>query len=213
MKTDDWVLMLATGAESVPRHAAERRYATAIVAGLIAAAVLMLSLLGVRPDLAEAVQLPMFWVKIGYVASLGVVSLLAVARLSRPGARLGKVPAALALVVVAMWALAAIVLVGAEPAQRPELVFGNSWQKCVPLIALLSVPAFVATLWAMHGLAPTRLRLAGATAGLLSGAVAALVYSLHCAELAAPFVGSWYLLGMLVPAAVGAVVGPRVLRW
>jgi hypothetical protein len=75
------------------------------------------------------------------------------------------------------------------------------------------VPAFVAVLWAMKGLAPTRLRLAGAGAGLLAGALGALVYTLHCPELAAPFLGVWYVLGILIPAAFGAVVGPRVLRW
>ena len=64
-----------------------------------------------------------------------------------------------------------------------------------------------------EGLAPTRLRLAGAAAGLLSGAVGALVYSLHCPELAAPFLGFWYLLGMLIPTAAGALLGPRLLRW
>ncbi|HWT72548.1 MAG TPA: NrsF family protein, partial [Oxalicibacterium sp.] len=38
-------------------------------------------------------------------------------------------------------------------------------------------------------------------------------YCLHCPELAAPFVGFWYVLGMLIPTAAGALLGPRVLRW
>ena len=45
------------------------------------------------------------------------------------------------------------------------------------------LPVFVATLWAMKGLAPTRLALAGAAAGLLAGAVGAVVYTLHCPEM------------------------------
>ena len=213
MKTDDWVVVLATGAGSAQRHAVARRYGAAVGAGVIAAALLMLGLLGVRPDLAEASRLPMFWAKIAYVAALGAASLLAVSRLSRPGARLGKVPAMLAVPVVAMWVVAAGVLAGAAPELRAGLVLGSTWAKCSSLIAMLSVPAFVASLWAMRGLAPTRLPLAGAVAGLLSGTVGALVYSLHCPEMAAPFIGSWYLLGMLIPAAAGAWLGPRVLRW
>lgn len=213
MKTDDLVVLLATGAGSVPRHTAARRYGAAVAVGAIAATLLMLALLGVRPDLAEASRLPMFWVKIGYVAALGAAGLLAVLRLSQPGARLGRVPAMLAVPVVAMWVLAAMVLAGAEPALRADLVLGTTWTKCSSLIALLSVPAFVATLGAMRGLAPTRPALAGAVAGLLSGTVGALVYCLHCPESAAPFIGSWYLLGMLIPTAAGAVLGPRLLRW
>jgi hypothetical protein len=65
----------------------------------------------------------------------------------------------------------------------------------------------------MKELAPTRLRLAGFSAGLLSGAVAAVVYCLHCPELGAPFVGFWYLLGMLIPASIGAFLGESFLRW
>ncbi len=123
MKTDDLVMLLATGEGSVQRHAAARRYAAAIVVGVVAAGLLMLGLLGVRPDLAEAVRLPMFWAKIGYVAALGVASLLAVLRLSRPGTRLDKVLPALAVPVVTMWFLAAFVLAGAEP--------GSAWRWCL----------------------------------------------------------------------------------
>ena len=65
----------------------------------------------------------------------------------------------------------------------------------------------------MKGLAPTRLALAGAAAGLLAGAGGALIYALHCPEMAAPFLAIWYLLGMLIPTAVGALLGPRLLRW
>jgi len=45
------------------------------------------------------------------------------------------------------------------------------------------------------------------------GTLGALVYCLHCPELEAPFVGSWYLLGMLIPGLAGGLLGPRLLRW
>jgi hypothetical protein len=90
---------------------------------------------------------------------------------------------------------------------------GRTWKYCLVGIPTLAVPVFVATLWAMKGLAPTRLSLAGAVAGLLSGAIAALVYALHCPEMEAPFLGVWYVAGMLIPAAAGALLGPLVLRW
>jgi hypothetical protein len=35
----------------------------------------------------------------------------------------------------------------------------------------------------------------------------------HCPEMAAPFLGFWYILGMLIPTAVGALLGNRLLRW
>lgn len=213
MRTDDLVAMLATGAGAVAPNAAARRYAAALGWGALGAALLMATLLGLRPDLAAAVPLPMFWVKLAFVACLAAASLLAALRLARPGLRLAWVPGALAAPVLAIWLLAAVVLTRADAAQRAGLFFGDTWNSCPFLVAMLSAPVFVAVVWAMKGLAPTRLRLSGAAAGLLSGAVGALVYCLHCPELAAPFIGFWYLLGMLIPAAVGALLGPRLLRW
>lgn len=213
MNTDDLVRLLATNAEPVQTHAVGRRFAVSVSLGVGASAGLMLGLLGLRPDLSEAVRLPMFWVKVGFVACLAWASLVASLRLSRPGRRLDWVPAALVTPVLVMWVIAGVALGAADPNVRPELVFGTTWKSCPWLIAMLSLPVFVAVLWAMRGLAPTRLPLAGAAAGLLASTVGALVYCLHCPESEAPFIGTWYLLGMLVPGLVGSVIGPRLLRW
>lgn len=213
MKTDDLISLLATGADPVNPNAAAHRYALAIVIGLAGAALLMATLLGVRHDLAEAALLPMFWIKVGFVAGLMVAGLFATSRLSRPGARTGLLPEAVAAPVLAMWAIAIYSLLVADPEQRSALFFGETWKSCPFLIALLSMPVFVAVMWAMKGLAPTRPRLAGCAAGLLSGATAALVYCLHCPEIEAPFVGFWYVSGMLIPAGVGAWLGKSLLRW
>jgi hypothetical protein len=71
----------------------------------------------------------------------------------------------------------------------------------------------VGGLIAMRGLAPTRPRRAGAAIGLLSGATGMLAYLWHCPELATPFIATWYALGALIPTALGAWLGLRVLRW
>jgi len=213
MKTEDLVTMLATGHITVEENAVARRYATAIGWGAFGATLLMAVALGVRADLAAAAGLPMFWVKILFSGALTLASIVIALRLSQPGARLAPGAVALGAPIVGMWILAAVTLARAQPALWPELLFGRTWTSCPLLIAMLSIPMFVAALWAMKGLAPTRLRLAGAGAGLLAGAVAALVYCLHCPELSPPFLGVWYLLGILIPTAAGTVLGPWLLRW
>jgi len=213
MKTEDLITMLATGAGAVAQPAAAQRYAVALGWGAAGATLLVLLLLQVRHDLAQALLLPMFWVKVGFVASLAAGSLFAVLRLSRPGAEINWVPVALTLPVLGIWAIAAFALIEAEPIERSTLFYGDTWKSCPLLIAVLSVPVFAAVLRTMKGLAPTRPRLAGFAAGLLSGSVAAVVYSLHCPEMGAPFVAFWYLLGTLIPAGVGALLGNAVLRW
>ena len=112
-----------------------------------------------------------------------------------------------------MWLLAAVALFAANPQNHGELIFGQTASVCPFIIALISTPLFVGIFGAMRGLAPTRLRLAGAAGGLAAGSVGALAYSLHCPELAAPFLGIWYVLGILIPTAFGAWAGPRLLHW
>jgi hypothetical protein len=40
-----------------------------------------------------------------------------------------------------------------------------------------------------------------------------LAYLWHCPELATQFIATWYALGALIPTALGAWLGPRMLRW
>jgi hypothetical protein len=213
MDTGRLVAMLARDAEPVVRGAAGRRLGAALLAGSAAAVVLMLVLLGLRPDLREAAGDPMFWVKLGVPAVLLASALAACTRLGRPGTRLGSAGVMLLLPIAAIWLLAAHTLASVPAAARVALVLGDSSAACVVSIALLATPVFIAAFWAMQGLAPTRPALAGAFSGLLAGAAGALVYALHCPEMAAPFIATWYLLGIAGPAVVGAILGPVLLRW
>lgn len=213
MNTDELARLLATGTEAIDARAPVRRCALAVGAGVIAATILMATWLGVRANLVQDLGSPMLWIKFAFVAWLAVGGWIAARRLARPGARLARVPGALAAPVLAMWLLAAIALAGADAQGRGELLLGQTWTACPFNIAVLALPIFAAALWGMKGFAPTRLRWAGAAAGLFAGAAGAVIYAFHCPELAAPFLGVWYVLGMLIPTALGALIGPRVLRW
>jgi hypothetical protein len=213
MKTDELVSLLAAGAAPVPAHAVGQRFAAALGWGIPGAVLLLAATLGLRADLLQAAGELMFWMKLVFAGGLAMAALFAAERLARPGVRVGRGWAALAAPVLALWLYAAVVLLQSAPAQRTALILGSTWNSCPFNIAVISLPLFAATFWAMKGLAPTRLALAGAGAGLLAGALAALVYALHCPESAAPFLAVWYVLGIAIPTVAGALLGPRVLRW
>ena len=213
MKTDDLISMLAANAQPVEPGILRRRYAIALGVGFAGAAILMLALLGLRPDLARAIYLPMFWVKLALPLTLFVIAAVCTVRLARPGVALGRAAAAIPVPVAMIWILAAVALATADSGERLAMLLGDSWKVCPLNITMLSVPAFAGLFWAMRGLAPTQLALAGLFSGLLAGSAGALVYCLHCPEMAAPFIGTWYLLGMAIPALAGALLGPRLLRW
>jgi hypothetical protein len=205
--------MLSAGAEPVDARRAAWRYLLALSGGSLAALALTAGALKFNPALPQEIFIPMFWARGAFCASLGIVGLVGTARLARPGRPLGSVPVGIALPVIAMWVLAASSLHAAPPPARAHLIFGQTATVCPFLIAMIATPLFVALVWALRGLAPTRLRLTGAAAGFAAGSLGALAYSLHCPELAAPFIGIWYLLGITLSAALGAVAGPRLLRW
>ena len=213
MTTDELVKMLAAGVEPVDPRQMARRFCLALATGTLIAVAFTAGILRLNPALSRYLSEPMFWIREAYCVALSAIALLGVHRLARPGRRLGLVPAALALVIIAMWVLAVVALAPASPQTRARLVLGATAAVCPFLIALIAAPLFIAHLWIMRGLAPTRLRLAGAAAGFAAGSMGALVYSLHCPELAAPFIGIWYLSGILIPTMLGAWLGPWLLRW
>jgi hypothetical protein len=213
MRTDELIIALSRQPDVIDPSIPLRRLLFASLLGVGAALPLMLWRLGINPDLAADAQTSMFWVKCGFAASVAAAGAALVIRLARPGVATRRAAQVLALPLVALWALAAVVLLTAVPAERMTLTLGSSWNTCPFNIALLSLPALVLLLAAVRSLAPTRLRWAGAATGLLAGALGTLVYVLHCPELEAPFIAVWYVFGMLIPVAVGTLVGPRALRW
>ena len=213
MKTDDLIDMLASGPDvrmNAPRTGPDL---LRLLAGLGASVLLMLATLGMRAHLWQAFATPAFWIKFVFALALAAGAGLAARRLAVPGASLRHAPLFVGLPLLAIWLLAAIVLWQAAPDERAALLWGRTWRVCAPLIAMISLPVFGAALLVMRRRAPTRLRLAGGVAGLAAGAAGAVVYCLHCPETSPVFVGVWYVLGMSVPAAIGALVGPRVLAW
>jgi hypothetical protein len=213
VRTDDLVSLLAAGVQPIDARRTARRHWLAITGGLLGALALTGGILHLNRALSHEVFEPMFWVRETYCAVSGLLGLVAVNRLARPGIRLGLVPAGIGAVVIVMWILAVVVLLAAPPQERAHLLFGGTAAVCPFLIALVAAPLFIAFTWVLRDLAPTRLRWAGAAAGFAAGSFGALAYSLHCPELAAPFIGVWYLLGMLIPTAIGASVGPRLMGW
>lgn len=213
MKTDELVTLLAKSAGPVEQNVVPRRFMTALGWGAFGTTLAMAITLGVRADIAEAMWLPMFWIKLVFPLAIAVTAYLAVTRLARPGMRLGRLPVTLLALLAAIWLLAIVTMIKAVPEARHALVFGETWLACLRNIPLLSLPVWVGATWAMKGLAPTRPALAGGAAGLLAGAVSVTVYALHCPEMGAPFVAIWYVLGMLIPAVAGSLIGSRLLRW
>ncbi|MFA7261721.1 MAG: DUF1109 domain-containing protein [Caulobacter sp.] len=214
MRTDDLIARLAAETGVVRPHAVERRVALHLMLGGAAAVVLLITLLGLRPDMGVAVGTASFWMKFGFTAVVGALGVAATCRLARPGAtlRLGFwVAAATPFAVIA--AMAIFEVLAAAPADRVAVWLGSSWKSCPVWILVISAPVLLTITLSMRRFAPTRPVLTGMVLGMAAGGVGATVYGLHCQENAAAFLATWYVLGMAIVGAIGAAIGPRVLRW
>jgi hypothetical protein len=212
MKTDTWVDLLARNAGPAPRAVAARRFGPAALVGLLCSALLAVALIGPLPAAAFEAGYP--WPKLVYTGALALAAGWLAARAARPAAKMAPAGLAVLGVVVTMAALAlAALFTRTAPGARMEALLGHSWRACPFAVLGLSLPALGLSLWAMRGLAPTRLRLAGFAAGLLAGAVGAFGYALACPESSVAFVAVWYTLGIVGVGLVGAVLGQRLLRW
>lgn len=213
MRTEDLIQSLSADTRAIPRYAAERRLATGLLLGGLAALAVMVPWMGFRDDLPGAMMTFSFAMKWAYTISLALLALLVTHHIARPDAT-GLRHAWLIAIPFGLLVVAAIVELSSTPVGGwMPMWLGGSWRECSARVALLSVPVFMGMLWSFRALAPTRLTAAGAASGLASGACAATIYGLHCPEVSATFVLIWYSLGMGLAAGLGALVGPKLLRW
>lgn len=211
MKTNDLIDLLASGAGAAPRAAAMRRLLPATILGILASAAGALAVLGPIP--AQLFATPAPWMKLAYAVALAAGAAWLTARLGRPVARISGPTRVLLMVVAVMALLGGLTLVAVPAGERLQVLLGHSWTRCPVIVLVLSLPAMAGVLWALRGLAPTRPRAAGLAAGLTAGALGAAGYALSCNELSPAFVAVWYSLGIALSGALGAALGPWVLRW
>jgi hypothetical protein len=213
MNTNDLIAMLAAEASTTPTVSALRRCVQATAAGVAISLALVLTLWGLNPELNTLTHTQAFWVKVVWLVLTCTFAAPVVMHLARPGVAAGRGVWGIALALVGMALLALMQVATVDADTGMQLMLGSSWQECSASIVALSVPLLTALLWMLRDMAPTRPALAGASAGLMAGALASLVYSLHCTETAYAFVAVWYVAGIALMTCVGALLGSRLLRW
>jgi hypothetical protein len=213
MRTDDLLDALALDATPKPRAEIKMLLALSVIGGLLVAMIGVVLTFGLRPDFWEAVVQPPFWIKAGMTCATLLIALAITSTLARPEGKPGHGMWLIVVPFLVVGALALFEIGFASPDKRMALWLGSTGHPYPLAISSYSVPVFAVLILAMRQFAPTRLRLAGFAVGLAAGAVGAGAYVLHCQEDSMSFVATWYALAMLIPAVVGALLGPRLLRW
>jgi hypothetical protein len=207
--TDDLIHSLASEAGARRNASLQAAFAVTGAASLACALLLLvISVIGVRSDLAEmAVRMP-FGFKLLYTGSLVVGTSVVALYAATPGT---SATALLAMLPAVIFLASAVIF---DPTGFPIMGRTNTAVVfCVVSILFLSLPAMLLLFVAMRKGAPTRPLFAGAVIGVLSASVGAMAYTLACKNDGTAFVAIWYTAACAIMAFVGAVVGRRVLRW
>lgn len=187
--------------------------AAALLVAVIAAAVLMVSTIGLRADIRQAMRTPLFDLKFVVTLALAIPAIAISLHLSRPEASLRNRGFVLLapLVILTLGAAAEMTM----PDRPPMMMrwMGHNALLCLSVIPLLAMPILAAALLALRQGAPSRPALTGAMAGLLSAGFAATLYAAHCIDDSPLFVATWYMLATALVTAIGALAGAKWLRY
>ncbi len=213
MKTDDLIRAVVADNASV-KAPISRTVWLALGAGLLLATAHFFSLLGVRSDFAFAITHdPRFMFKFVFTLGLAIPAALLVLRLARPDGTAGWTKWLL-LIPPLLLAGAVALEMQAVPADHWAVsALGSMPVACMKYIPILSLAPFVAILFALRQGASSNPVAAGAAAGLLSGAIGAALYATFCVDDSPMFLAIWYVAGITIVSALGALVGSRLLKW
>jgi hypothetical protein len=215
MTTDELIASLARSPEPVEPNRLNKRIAVAVLAGLLLGLLLMKLTFGFRPDIGVAA--PIVALKAGLSALIATFAgglAVSLARPTVPGnAPLARAGGPLVIVVFGALAIGAITLFTTSSGQRFEAFTGGGFPWCIVIIPMFGLPTATFLMWALKDAAPTRLALAGAGVGALSGGVGAIVYSMFCPIDSVAFVTIWYVAGIAIASVLGALAGIKLLRW
>ena len=211
MKTDRLIETLSTNLEPADPGGLRKPLVLALIGGGLLSLGAMLVILGLGPD--QHAQMGFLGYKVLFALALVATGALVLIRSIHPG-RSAQRPF---LAFLALLALAGLICADAfregAPAQWSGIVFDPQWTTCLLCIPPFAIAPFAALIWALRKGAPTNLWRTGAMAGLVAGLVGAAVYALHCPADSLLFIAVWYSAAIAFCTLVGALAGPRLLRW
>jgi hypothetical protein len=169
--------------------------------------------LGVRPDFMTAMRNPFFDLKFAVTLALAISAIAVALHLSRPETSLRGF--GWYLLIPAGLLVAGISGEMMMPQRAPMMtrLVGNNSRFCLTFIPAISLPLLLAALLGLRHGAPARPALSGAIAGMLSAGLAATLYAAHCTDDSPLFVATWYTLATALVAALGALMGSRMLKY
>lgn len=184
-----------------------------IAFAVLVGAMLVLLVLGPRPNFTTFFGHPLIIGRTAILLALGALASWELVAMVRPRVgrrRLGwRWPAAASIGLAA----AALGYGFTRPEPFPLAASFGGWMWCLAEIAALALGVgAVMVVWLRRG-APASPVAAGWLTGLAAGSLGTLLYSLHCPHNSIAAIAIWYSLAVLACGIVGRLLVSRLVRW
>jgi len=213
MTSDQLIDLLVADLKPVDRRRILHAVIVALAVGLAAALGVVTLIFVVPPKLLDGHNLEFLLIKLFFASAVVATTAVFLPQLARPGAPMRGSPVFAFIPFAMIGAAAAVALASARFSAWPGMIVEKDSLACLPAILLLAILPFTALVWALRVGAPTDLIRAGALAGLAAGGLGAIACAFPCTEQSLPSIALWYGFPVGVCAAVGAKLGPSLLRW
>jgi hypothetical protein len=213
VNTDDLINFLGTNIEPVKSGQLRNTLLASLALGAVAALCLTLVILGAPDEAFRGDHLGLKFLGLGFTLGLVVAGTSFLLKAARPVAPGRRPLIVIGLLFFALLSAGVIALLLSYPAVWGEMVFGPQWAACLICIPLFASAPFASLVWALRKEAPTNPAWTGAVAGLVAGALGAAAFTLHHSAGSIPFILLWYGGPIVACTLVGAILGPRLLRW
>lgn len=184
------------------------------LAAAAASAVAVIGLFGLRADVLSGQFEPIYLLASGLFLVLGIAATVTVIMMSRPrvgndhGGWVWATAMTAVLPVAAM--LVALGRGGSGLLTQAETVHGL---ECLAIGSAFSVLVFAMLVWWLRKGAPTSPERAGLLVGIAAGSFGIFAFSLHCADNDFVHIGLWHSAVVVIAAAAGRALVPRLVRW
>lgn len=211
MKTDDLIDLLAQDAPI--RFRLGRALAIALFFGVLLSAAILISTIGIRYDLGDAIKSARVIFKLALTLMLAVAATCLAFNIGKPGVSLRPFVTMLLTTLGLLMVGVATELFVVPVGLWSDNLVGRYADYCLFYIPLLSLSPFVAFFWALKGGAPENPGAAGAAIGLAAGGLGAAIYAWHCPDDSPLFVACWYVIAIAAITLCGYFSGRRWLAW
>jgi hypothetical protein len=215
VKTDELIQILGTNLEPVKGGQLRKTLliALAVAVGTVGAICLLWGALYMPADAQGGGHFGFKAIALAFTLGLAAAGARILFASARPGQSARKPLLLLGLLLLVVVSAAIAALTEFDPAVWSTMMLGGPWGTCLFCIPIFAAIPFGALIWSLREGAPTHLRLAGALAGLVAGALGAAAVVIHQTGDSILLIALWYGGPIALCAVVGAILGPRLLRW